>query len=358
MAYSFPWNQVNALVQDYIVPNVRDQFFKSNAFYHRARGRVKRFAGGRAIVQPLAWKAEGNGGGWFSGSDVLDTTIRDPIQAAVWVAKNAYVPIAIDWEEEKQVQGPTMVRNLMETKGEIAKNTAIDLIGTDLFNDGSDAKRLTGLQYALKDFTGTAPGVLPAQTYGGIARQGRYDGSGGGTQTNNWWIHAGDNTAYTDASGGAGGFDPLTPGQVQQVLGKMWTQINIASGKTPSLIVSNWGSFGCYHNALSLNDRYMRPQQSSDKAMAGYSNLMYKQAVWVADERAPRSSAKVEKIYFINEDTVRLYIHQDADFAFEPFRKPHNQMARVAFILFRGELCVIEPRANGVLSSVDTSTTS
>jgi len=354
--YTFPWNQVNSLVQDYIVPNVRDQFFKSNAFYYRARNRVKKFSGGRAIVQPLAWKAEGGGGGWFSGADVLDTTIRDPIQSAVWVAKNAYVPLAIDWEEEKMVQGPTMVRNLVETKGEIAKNTAIDLIGTDLFNDGTDAKRITGLQYALRDFTGAAPGVLPAQTYGGIARQGRYDGSGGGTQTNNWWIHHGDDTAYDTVA--AGNFDPLGAGKVQGVLGKIWAAVSINAGKQPTLILSNWGCFTAYHNALSLNDRYMRPQQNSDMAKAGYDSLMYKKATWVADERAPRSSAKIEKIYFINEDTVRLYIHTDADFAYEPFRKPHNQMARVSFILWRGELCVIEPRANAVISSVDTSAVS
>jgi hypothetical protein len=355
-SYSFPWNQVNSLVQDFIVPNIRDQFFKSNAFYHRARNRVKKFSGGRAIVQPLAWKAEGGGGGWFSGTDVLDTTIRDPIQSAVWMAKNAYVPISISWEDEKLVQGPTMVKSLVETKGEIARHTAIDLIGTDLFNDGTDGKRLTGLQYALRDFTGGAPGVLPAQTYGGIARQGRNDGGGGGTQTNNWWVHLGDNTAYDTAA--AGNFDPLTPGKVHGVIGKMWAQIGIASGKQPTLMVSNWGAFTAYHNALSLNDRYMRPQQNSELAKAGYRSLMYNNAAWVVDERAPRSSAKIEKIYFINEDTVRLYIHSDADFAYEGFRKPHNQMARVAYILFRGELCVIEPRGNGVISSVDTSAVS
>lgn len=345
-SYSFPWNQVNSLVQDYIVPNVRDQFFLSNAFYHRARSRVKKFSGGRAIVQPLAWKAEGGGGGWFSGSDVLDTTIRDPIQSAVWVAKNAYVPIAIDWEEEKMVQGPTQVRDLMETKGEIAKNTAIDLIGTDLFNDGSDAKRITGLQYALKQGA-AADAVPPTMTYGGISRS---------STVNTWWNHNVDGVVHSAAAGSD--FDPLGAGKVQAVIGQMWTRIAIAAGKVPTMLLSNWGTFSAYHNALSLNDRYMRPQQSSDKAMSGYNNLMYKQAVWVTDERAPRDSSKIEKLYFINEDTVRLYIHSEADFAYQPFRVPHDQMVRVAFILFRGELCVIEPRANGVISSINTTAVS
>jgi hypothetical protein len=85
---------------------------------------------------------------------------------------------------------------------------------------------------------------------------------------------------------------------------------------------------------------------------------MYKKAVWVVDEEAPRDSSKVEHIYFLNEDTVRLYVHADANMSTEPFRKPHNQMARTAYILWRGELCIIEPRANGVISSVSTATVS
>ncbi len=355
-SYTFPWNQVNSLVQDYVVKAIQDQFFKSNAFYYRARNRLKIYTGGRAIVQPLSWKAEGGGGGWFSGTDRLDTTIRDPIQAGVWTAKNAYVPIAIDWDEEKAVAGPTMVKPLIEAKGEIAKNTIIDLIGTDLFNLGTNPKAITGLQYALVDFTGAAPGVCPANTYGGIARQGRYDGSGGGTQTNTFWIHQGDDTTYLDTGGS--NFDPLGAGKVMGVIGKVWAGIRFASAKSPTMMLSNVGTFTCYHNALSLNDRYMRPQQNSDLAKAGYDNLMYKRAVWVVDERAPRDSSKVEHLYFLNEDTVRLFVHADANMAYEPFRKPYDQMARVAYILWRGELVIIEPRANGVISSISTATNS
>ena len=352
--YSFPWNQVNALVQDYILPSIRDQFFKSNAFYYRAQNRLKMYAGGRAIVVPLSWKAEGNGGGWWSGTDTLDVTVRDPIQAAVHTAKNAYVPIAIDWDEEKMVQGPTMVKSLIEAKSELAKTTIIDLVGTDLFNAGTNPKAITGLQYVLKDWTYVdgATDYCTAQTYGGIAR-------GGATLAaqnlnNPWWMHQGDPTAYVDNSN----FRSTTAGEVIAVLNKMWTKIGIASAKQPTMMLSNWGIFGNYHNALVLNDRYMRPQQNSDMAKAGYENLMFKKAIWCVDERAPRSSAKVEKLYFINEDTMRLFVHQDANMAFEPFRKPVDQMTRVAYILWRGEQVCIEPRANGVISSIDCSHTS
>lgn len=352
-SYTFPWNTVNTLVGDYVVKNIQDQWSKSNAFLYRAKDRQKTFSGGRSLQVPLVWKPEGGGGQWISGAEIIDTTVRDPVQMAVFTPKTAVVPIAVTWDDEKTCQGPNQVKDLVETKGEIAKTTAIDLIGTDLFNDGSDAKRMTGLAYSLADYTGGAPGTLPSQTYGGITRAGLY---GSSTATNGFWIHQGDNTTYTDAA--AGNFDPLTAGTVLKVIGKMWAMIRYASGKSPSLMLGNVGGFTCYHNALSLNDRYMRPQQDTKMAEAGYENLKYKQAVWVIDERAPRTSGKVEKLYFINEDTVRLYVHTDANFAFEPFRKPHNQLARVAYILWRGEMIVVEPRANGVISSINTSASS
>ena len=350
-SYQFPWNTVNTLVGDYVVKNVHDQWSKSNAFLYRAKGRTKSFSGGRSIQVPLVWKPMP--GQWISGADIIDTTVRDPVTMMTVYPKTAVIPITITWEDEKTVMGPSMVKSLVETLGEIAKTSAIDMIGTDLFNDGSDAKRMTGLAYSLIDFTGGAPGACPSNTYGGHTRVGLY---GSSTATNGWWIHQGDNTTYTDAA--AGNFDPLGAGKVMGVLGKMWSGIRWASGKSPTMILSNVGSHACYHNALSLNDRYMRPQQDTKLAEAGYENLKYKTAVWVVDERAPRTSAKIEKIYFINEDTVRLYVHEDANFAFEAFRKPHNQLARVAFILWRGELVVVEPRANGVISSVNTSTSS
>ncbi len=353
-SFTFPWNTVNTLVGDTIDKTLREQVYKSNALLLRLSAKQKSFSGGRTLQIPLVWKTEGNGQ-WFAGADILDTTIKDTVTMAVCTPKSFDVPISITWDDEKTVQGPTQLKSLLETKLELAKNTAQSLIAQDLYNDGSDFKRMTGLQYIFKDFTGGAPGVLPAQTYLGFARQGRYDGSGGGTQTNNWWIHQGDDTAYTDAANGAGGFDPLTDGQVRSVLGKMWAKIGRAAGsaKVPTLIVSNWGSFTVYGNSLMSQDRRNYPQQDGKLAESGYDNLKYKRATWLVDEYAPLTVASgLEHIYFINEDTLQLRVHEDANFAFEPFRKPHNQMARVGFILWRGEMVCREPRANGVMSSV------
>lgn len=353
---SFPWNTVNTLVGDHVVPNIRRQIYQSNALLNRLNQRKKNYDGGRQIQQPLVWRRTGNGQ-WFSGTQVLNTTIPDNIQMATTTPKAFAIPIVIAKTDEWQVRGATAIARLAETLGELAKADAEDILAGDLYNDGTDAAKLTGLEYIFKSFTGIAPGTLAtAQTYCGISRAGRYDGTGGGTQSNNWWLHAGDSTTFSDAQNQ--NFDPLLAGAVMGSLGKMWSRIQLQAGanRTPTLMVSNVGAFTIYTNMGFINDRNLRPAMDGKAFEAGYDNAKYKRAVWMVDEKAPRDSNKVEKIYFINEETLRLFVHPEADLSFEPFRKPHNQMARVAYLLWYGELMCIEPRANGVMSNVSTAT--
>lgn len=355
---TFPWTTVNTIVGDDVAPNVRRQIYQSNAFLNRLHQRKKGYPGGRQIQQPLVWRRAGNGQ-WFVGTQELNTTVPDIVQMAVTTPKAFAIPIVLPLTDEWTVRGKTAIMSLLELMGEEAKLTGQDIMASDIYNDGTDAAKLTGLQYILKDFTGGSsgvPGVLPAQTYCGIPRQGTYNGTGGGTQTNNWWIHAGDAEPYLDTAGQK--FDPLYPGAVMATLGKTWAKIQLQAGanRTPTLILSNVGSFTIYTNMGFMNDRNLRPQMDGKAFDAGYDNAKYKKAVWMVDEKCPRDASKIEHIYFINEETFRLFVHPEADFTFEPFRKPHNQMARVAYLLWFGELMCIEPRCNGVMSSVSTTT--
>jgi len=342
MISSFPWNQVNVMVQDYIIPKIHDQIFMSNALFMRMKGRTKHFTGGRRIVVPLGWRTQG-GIKWFSGADVFAPTVRDPFQAAEFTPKNANVDLTIDWEEEMQVSGPQQVMNLMEAKGEWARSTFFDGMGTDIYNDGTDPKALAGLQYALKEGA-TGGQVPPTMTYGGISRS---------ATVNTWWNHNSDNPTTAYVTGASSTFAGTSFGPIN----RMFAAIKLRSGKMPTMILSNVGAWSDVHYALVKNERYQRPQQQSDLFKAGFDNFMFRSATWVQDEKAPRdtSANKFEKVYFIHEPAVRLHVDSRADFAFEPFRKPHNQMVRTAYILWRGELIVSEPRSCGVMPRIDTA---
>lgn len=340
MAYTINWDMVSSLARNKHVPKLKDQFFLSNALFYRWKSRVKSWTGGPSIVVPLSFSPEGGGGAWYAGVDKFDTTVRNPIKAAQYFPKNAQVTVAIDSDEELAATGPEAVLNLVEAKMKIAERTAVDLIGTNLYNAATNPKAITGLQFAIPETI-----VSTSQTYGGIT----CGGAAVASDANGWWQPNADNTAYV--SGSSGSFMQV----VDNPVSKMWGKIALRSGKQPSIILSNWGAWNDFHNSLSKNERYDRPQQNSELAKVGFRNLMYRSAPWVADERAPRTSAGVEKVYLIDEDSVSLWVHPQRNMSFENWRKPLDQDARVAYIFWRGEMCFDERRSSGVLGNVATS---
>jgi len=335
MAYTINWDQVASLVQDYYIPRVKDNFFLSNAIFYRWSKKQTTYSGGRSIVVPLSYAPEGGGGVWWAGTDRMDTRIRNPIQAAQFFAKNAAVPIGIDQDEEDLVDGPTAITTLLNAKMKIANRTIVDLIGgsTGIYNDGSNPKALTGLQYAMPDNNN-------AQTFGGISR---------GT-TNTWWNHQVENNGGTNYTTGNNFVDT---GDFK-AFDRVWMRVGLASGKKPTLILANWGGYTACHMGLMSKTSYYRPTQNTQLAEAGFENIMYKNAPIVVDEKVPRSGS-VEKMYFINEDAMLFKIHSKRNLAFSGWREPTDQFTRVGYIQFRGEICWDEMRCQAVIPSITTS---
>jgi hypothetical protein len=352
--YVIPWGQVETSVQDDIMPGWRDQILFSNPAYYKMRERLYRFQGGRSIVRGLSFSVEGGGGKWWSGVDPFDTTVRNPATAAVFYRKNYSLPIAIDRDEEDAVRGPEMVAELVGQKLGIARPTAIDAVGQALFNDGTNPKEIGGLAHMVRPTPGTS------HTYGNITTS---------STVNTWWQNQADNPGTAYVTGGTSntfaavrGFGPI---------GRMWIKVRRASGKDPTLILGNWGAFQDYHDSLAGTgsaagymmggQRYMR--QDDEMARAGFTNLMYRTAAWVADERAPHvvTSAGVtetEVLYFLHMPAIQLAVHAVRDMQFEAWRQAYDQHVRVAYINWSGELICTERRAQGVIANINVAATS
>jgi hypothetical protein len=91
---------------------------------------------------------------------------------------------------------------------------------------------------------------------------------------------------------------------------------------------------------------------------AGFDNLLYRGAAWVSDEKAPRDGSKIENVYLVNEESFRLWVQSGVDMMWTGFREPYDQMGKVGYVIWRGESIFGEPRANFVISGVDTSAVS
>jgi hypothetical protein len=345
MAYTINWDMVSVSATNFHVPALKDNFFLSNALLYRWKGKQKEWAGGPVLVLPLGFAPEGGGGSWFSGADKFDTTVRNPIKGANYFAKNAQVTLAIDGDEELAVRGPRQVLDLVASKMKIAENTLIDLVGTNLFNSGTNAKAIGGLGIALPTTIVGTP-----QTYGGIT----CGGSAPSADTNGWWQNNANPGPITPTN--------LFPGNAAASGGpvaQLFAQCGYRGGKTPTVIVSNWGCWTDYHGNIAKNERYDRPQQQTDLAKAGFTNLMYRNCPWVVDERAPHgpSPTYYETLYGIDERGVSLYSHPQRNFAFDGWRKSYDQDVRAGYIFHRTELGFNERRSSFSIGQIDCSTT-
>ncbi len=334
------WDQVSALNRIFHIPQCRDNVFVGNALLMRLKPRIKKRELGKYISAPIRYGMEGGGGEWYSGTDQHDTTIRNPITAAVFQPKNGIVSLAIDEDEELQASTSDAVLNMMEEKFDIAEETARYQATMALFNTGTSAKAPTGLGYAIP-YAATA--YIGSQTYGGIS----CGGSARTSDTFGWWQpHVDSNGGSHYVTGSAGSFMQSAYNPVS----KMFAKIGIASGSQPSLIVSNWGAWTDDHDSLAKNERYDRPQQNTELAKAGFRNLMYRNAPWITDALAPRDGSNVEYVYLIDESAMNIYWDPRRDFFHEPWRKPVNQSTRVSYIKNRFEIVFRERRSSGVIS--------
>jgi hypothetical protein len=338
MALTINWDQVTALTRNKHLKMIRDQFFTMSALLTRMEGRVRRDFTGPLIVCPLSFMPEGGGGEWYAGLDKADIRARNPITASNYYARNLRLALTITGDEELQVSGPEAVYNLATAKKDIAEKSIKNTLGGDLYNAATNPKAIAGLQYAIPE---TIQSV--SQTYGGIT----CGGSAPASDTFGWWQPFADNTAYNAGAGNT--FMHAVENPVQ----KAWNSLSNRSSQEPNLIISPWGAWGDFHNSMAKNERYDRPQQQTDLAKAGFTNLMYRSAPWVADSKAPRSSAGVEKVYLLNTSTIYLYVHPERDFSMpDGWVRPIDQDARVAITYWRGELCFSERRNQGVIGNV------
>jgi hypothetical protein len=276
-----------------------DQIHKSNAvfYYLKQNDAFKEEDGGERIVVPLMY-GKNTTAQSYSGYDTLDTTPQAGIDAAEYNWKQHSVSITISGEEERKNAGTSKIIDILEGRVKQARMSLTEYLSTGMFSDGTGN--------GSKDLTGFEAMVLGSGTYGGI-----------NSATYTWW------QAYVETTSEALG------------LAKMRTAFNNASlgGKdTPNLIVMTQTLFEKYE-ALFTATINMYSDGQKKLADGGFISLQFKGVPVIWDEAVPSGT-----VYFLNTNHMNFTIHRDANFETTEFEKPVNQDARVAQILFMGNL--------------------
>jgi hypothetical protein len=309
------WTQLESLVKDNYIPILSDQIFESSAFLKWLDSKSDSSKGGRnLVIGPIAY-AKTSAAGTVKGFGPVDINPNDQVTAAEYDWATLYASLAVSFDEEDSVEGdPNAVMSLIETKMKLAKMTLSDLLGTAVFNDGSDADAPHGLRKII----GTD------RTLGGI-----------NSTTYSWW----DGNLYSDTTNYSktNMVDPASAYYILKLLRNAWNGAKHNS-EQPDIIVCTTG----WENLMEEEIQPMTRYGNSDiaKANVDFASFAYKgKAPVVVDDLCPTA-----ELYMLNSNWLKLYKHSKRNMVMGPFQKPVDRLARVAQITLKCQLATNGPR--------------
>jgi len=322
LTFAVPDSVLSTTLANY-APTLADNIFKANPLFYwmvgkypmvagqeiRSRGQLRVLAGGESIVVPLMYGKNSTASA-YSGYDTIDITPQDGITAAKYNWKQYSASISISGLEEAQNNSEYAVIDLMEAKIKQAEMSLQEQLNIDAWSTGTDStKTLMGLGTILTT-TGTV---------GNIARSG-----------NTWWQAKVTGSVGSFASGG------------RDAMSTMYNNVSRGSDSC-DIIIADQTTYERYEKVLNANERFT----SKEMGDGGFQNLLFKTAPVTFDTAATSGT-----ISFLNSDYLGIRVHSQKNFATTPFVKPANQDAKVAQILFYGELVASNCARQGYLSGI------
>jgi hypothetical protein len=216
---------------------------------------------------------------------------------------------------EGAVQQDYAIIPLIEARMNDATNVMMDSMATALYNNTTNQQQFIGLPAAIDDGTGTA-------TYGNIDRT-----------TNTWW----KSKQYA-----AGSVNPTRQNVLQYISGTVKN-----GAEVPTFGVCGFGTWTLLAQDYVGQENYMITPGSgfdgdANGPQAAFRALMVAGVPIYPDPYCPEGT-----LYFLNNNYMSLYIHEQASFAFTGFEStlPNFQIGYVGAVLMIAELVNTKPKA-------------
>lgn len=369
-------------------------------FWLKQGDRKKLLDGGYEIIERLMYR-ENSGAHVYSAYGTLNVAPTEGLTAAKFPWIQFSIPVAISSKEMLQNSGDSAKIDLLEFKEMQAEESLRWLLADLLFGlhgsgyDGTGGKTYgdsgntvdsnggssfhSGDPTALAGFNSldqfvrfrggyidTASATARAHTCGGLTTSFTSDGAGASyaltANTNPWWINysipgltrikrlgipgsptsTDENDLALDVTGpiGASG---------QNLVGAMRALYNRLD-ETPDLGLCGEELYGVYEGAAVQFERLT----NTKVADLGFENLKYKGMTLMKDHGLTTTlkasgNGTAAPLYMLNSKYFKLAVHKDRDFFVSPFLRPYDQDAKVAQILWMGNLICSNRQKQGVL---------
>lgn len=272
-------------------------------------GTKRTINGGMSIVETLI-KEKQDTGGFYLGADVLNNTQLNTLATCEFLWQNAYEPIQITRDEERQNSGDShKIVDLIATKMKLSELAIQDRLDQALSQSVAEANNLYSLADVIDD------GLL-----------GTIDGS-----SSTFW----QSTLTTSGSFAAQGLSDMA---------------------TATYAVSSSSSVDLPTHYLTTQTIFRRFEQTrlplerisnTMTANAGFTNLTFKGKPVIYGNYIDSGV-----LYGINMNYLNLNVDSATDLVTTPFIAPTNQTVKVAYILWRGNLTTNNRRRHFKLSSI------
>lgn len=288
---------LNTTLADY-QKRLTDNIYNSNVMLRLANesGTKKMIDGGGSIVEPLI-ESEQDEGGFYLGADLLNNTQGNTLTQVEYKWQNAYEPITITRDEERQNSG--------------AEHKILPLLATKtLLSEKAIDKRL---DQALSTPVGAANNLNDLET---IVNTGTLGSIAGGTDT--FW----QSTVTASGAFATQGITDMTTA--------FYAVSGASNEENPTHILTNKTIFQKYEQTRLPLERISNGDLTAN---VGFRNLTFKGIPVIYGNNIGSGL-----MFGLNMNYVILAVDTLTDFVTTEFIVPTNQTVKVAYILWRGNL--------------------
>jgi len=341
-------------------PRIHDNVSRGSVFLRLLNDRgVWRTQNGGDQVKVGLMHAQNNTADIYSGYGLLDTTPQEGITSAFFDWAQLSVSITISRKEERQNAGQSRIISLLETKIRQAEVSLQELLNNCIVAGRITASADEGQFFArIGRLDSGALGPLPlAAIIDADADRSVTLGNINGLTHAFWRNQSTESTAATFAA-------------LKKELTTVYNNCTKGAGAppNPTMMLSDQALWETYWASLASQERYVVDDQRTLDVLAGSDALKFRGATWAWDEVVPDVETNAEvvdgigtstlsNIWFLNLATLEFITDAETDFITTPFIRPQDQDARVAQILWMGQVGVNNRRKNGVLYGVSRSIT-
>jgi hypothetical protein len=273
-------------------------------------GTKRTINGGMSIVESVI-RDKQNEGGFYLGADVLNNTQKNTTDMVEFKWQNAYEPIAITRDEERQNSGDShKILGLVATKTELADRAIRDR-----------------MDQALSQPVGEANNLIDIDT---LVDTGTLGTKAGATET--FW-------QATETTSGQFAAQGLT-----DMITAFYAVSSSASVDNPSVFITTKAIFQKFEQTRLPLERISNGNTSAN---AGFLNLTFKGKPVIYGNYILSGY-----LYGLNMNYINWNVDSETDFITTPFISPSNQTVKVAYILVRGNMSTNNRRRQFKLTSI------